>query len=301
MRLNYKRYFFKLNQNYLERYFYRLLRFAEKRFKFNNIYYVRQKAIYPKIYHSINAGFYSTVPYNAYQGQFWWIKRKYINRKYHFFIKLIKKKIKKFKIKHTAIFEYTTNFRFKLLWNFLNVYIFLFSIIHIDLLNLSKSLKSRRRRVFHFLIFSFTQARLFINLQNFFKKNYIFLSTGLFIKFFEKKKSIKKNKIIKLLMAKFLRKLFLITKIWNTIVIIKKTPLFFLEMINFFNSPIPYKFPDPTEERMIEETPTDHLWIKFSYFVFLKNYNFSNNRVKKKGRIKRKIFRKLILINKVID
>jgi hypothetical protein len=124
---------------------------------------------------------------------------------------------------------------------------------------LVKFSKARRQRVFHFLIFSFTKSRLYINLQNFLKKNYLFLSTGLFIRFFERKKSLKKSKTIKLLMAKFLRKLFLISCIRNTIVIVKKNPLFFLEMMNLFNTAVPYKFVNPINEEIIEEKPTDFL------------------------------------------
>jgi hypothetical protein len=85
------------------------------------------------------------------------------------------------------------------------------------------------------------------------KKNYLFLSTGLFIKYFEKKKSFKKNKIIKILIAKYLRKIFLLTKTRNLILTIRKNPTFLLEMINFLNLPIIHKFANPLTEEIIEE------------------------------------------------
>jgi hypothetical protein len=183
----------------------------------------------------------------------------------------------------------------------LYTYTYFFFFIGIDLFYLSKAFQLRRQRLNHFLIFSFSKTRLYINLQNFIHKNYFFLSTGLFIKFFDRKKSLKKSKTIKLLIAKFLRKLFLITQLKHAILIIKKNPLFLLEMLNLFNTPVAYKFIDPTDEREIEEKPTDFLLIKFLYFVFLENKTYTFNKQKKKGRIKRKIFRKLILTNKIID
>jgi hypothetical protein len=148
---------------------------------------------------------------------------------------------------------------------------------------------------------SFKKNRMFLNLNNFSKKNFFFLSTGLFIKFFEKKKSFKKNKTIKLLMAKYVRKIFLISKIKNTVLIIKRNPIFLLEIINFFNLPIVHKFLNPIENKIIEEEDNNFIKIKFLYFIFLENKNFSKNKQPQKGRIKRKILRKIVFENKIID
>lgn len=126
-------------------------------------------------------------------------------------------------------------------------------MIFVDIFYFVKKNKLKRQKLTHFLILSFINNKLFVNLLNLNKKNYLFLSSGLFIKFFEKKKSFKKNKIIKLLIAKYLRKIFLLTKIRNTSLIIKNNPTFLLEMITFLNSPIPHKFMDPVTEEIIEE------------------------------------------------
>lgn len=292
------RYFWWLNTKYRKR---RIKRACEKRFKMSKKLFPRRRMLYPIIYWTMNAGFYPTVPFNAYQGQFKWVKQKFINFKYHALIRFMKKKNEKIRFRRPNRFKKFVKKRFKFIQNFLYIYNYFFSSICVDLFYLTKIFKLKRQRLYHFLIFSFTKGRLFINLQNFLKKNYFFLSTGLFIKFFEKKKSLKKSKIIKFLMAKYLRKLFLITRIRNAILIIKKTPLFFLEIMNLFNTPVVYKFVDPVEDRVIEEKLTDYLWIKFPYFIFSENKNFSNNKKKKRGRIKRKIFRKVVFNNKIID
>jgi hypothetical protein len=123
----------------------------------------------------------------------------------------------------------------------------------VDLFFLLKFFKIKQQRTFYYLILTFERNKLKVNLQNYKKKNYLFLSAGLFIKFFEKKKSFKKNKMIKLLMAKCIRKIFLLSKITTAILIIKKTPSFLVEILNFINSPILHKFENPFDKSTVEE------------------------------------------------
>ena len=187
-----------------------------------------------------------------------------------------------------------------LILNFTLLYNFFLNSIYLDIFYFSKFLKTKNKIVF-FLIMSFKKKKLYINLQNIKKKNYISISTGLFIKFFEKRKSIKKNKAIKLLMAKYLRKLFIISKITNIVMLIKKTPLFINELVNFLNLPIAHKFLNPIDQKVIDESSNKKLTIKFLYFIFSENKNFSKNKLPQKGRIKRKILRKVTFENKIVD
>jgi hypothetical protein len=159
----------------------------------------------------------------------------------------------------------------------------------------------KKNRLIYSLILSFKKNKLYVNLQNLNKKNYLSLSAGLFIKFFEKKKSLKKNKTIKLLMAKYVRKLFLVSKIKNVILMIRRIPVFINEIINFFNMPIAHKFLNPIDGKNIEENENNFTQIKFLYFLFLENKNFSKNKIAQKGRIKRKILRKVVFENKLVD
>ncbi len=162
--------------------------------------------------------------------------------------------------------------------------------------------KSILKKKNFYLILSFKNKKIFINLQNKKKKNLFFLSSGMFIKFFSKKKSLKKSKNIKLLMAKFLRKLYFLLKIKNTIMLIKNSPLHLNDFLIYFNSPLLNKFPNPEgEDKFFEEKSSLKPLFKITNFFFLKNFNFSKNKIKKKGRIKRKITRKLISFNKIVD
>jgi hypothetical protein len=129
----------------------------------------------------------------------------------------------------------------------------------------------------------------------------LFLSPGLFIKFFEKKKSFKKNKIIKILLAKYLRKIFILTKVNNLTFWIKGIPVYLLEIINFLNQPIVHKFINPYTNKIVEETTLKTFSLRIINIVLFKNKSFCINKTKKKGRVKRKIIRKIILENKLID
>lgn len=271
------------------------------KFKNNNDCCLKKRYTYRPTYRKMNLGFYHTVAYNAYQGQFWWAKRRFLNVKYHEFLVAVREKAAQLRIKYRLPFKNTVKQRYASLYGFLYMYNYFFSSIFVDLFYLAKSLRTRRQRARYFLILSFTKDKLFVNLQNLRRRNYLFLSCGLFIRFFKKKKSFKKNKTVKLLIAKYIRKIYLICRIKNSMLIVKKNPVLLLETINFFNTPIAHKFSDPVENRIIEESDRDSIRFRFLHFIFIENKDFSNNRKPQRGRIKRKILRKLVFENKIVD
>lgn len=189
------------------------------------------------------------------------------------------------------------------IFHYIYLYNYFFMNLALDLFYFlrKRQLEAGKRKNMYYLTFTFNANKFFINLQNYEKKNFLTLSTGLFIKFFEKRKSFKKNKALKFLMAKYLRKVFLITTVKQVIVIFKKNPLFLLEILNFFNQPVVYKFTDPVEDKIVEEKLTEKPITNFLYFVFIKNQSFVKNKTAQRGRIKRKILRKVVSENKLID
>ena len=240
--------------------------------------------------------------YNTYVKNFSFIKKNFNHFKYEKLLNLIKSK--KIKQSNNNNNNNKINFLIKIntntVTNFISIYKFFINSVYLDIFYFNKFLKNKNRNFF-FLILSFKKKKLYINLQNNNKKNYLSISTGLFIKFFEKRKSIKKNKAIKLLMIKYLRKLFIISKITTLILIIKKTPLFINELVNFLNTPIAHKYINPIDQRIVDESINKYLSIRFFYFIFTENKNFSKNKMPAKGRIKRKILRKITFENKIID
>lgn len=275
-----------------------------QRNKIKNTPNLSKNFVYFPVYWTGNVNFHSFLNYSAYQNSIISIKYKFYSIKYIKLLEFFKKTNKTFKYKYERFFSNNYIVKSQIInkiINYANMYNLFFSSFYTDLFHFFKNFKIYKQKINHYLILNFIKNKLFMNLQNFSRKNYLFLSTGLFIKFFEKKKSFKKNKTIKMLMAKYMRKLFLISHIKTTSLIIKKTPVFLIEIINLLNSPIAHKFIDPVDNKIIEEDENDALLIKFSYFIFLQSIDFSLNKGKKRGRIKRKILRKIVFENKITD
>jgi hypothetical protein len=270
--------------------------------KINNKLNFKENNFLKKKYFFFNSSFGKNLQinqinyYNIYISNFNFIKKNFNHIKYEKLLNLVKLKKLNQNINKIILSKINNN----VLTNFILIYNFFLNSIYLDIFYFNKFLKNKNR-IFFFLILSFKKKKLYINLQNNNKKNYLSISTGLFIKFFEKRKSIKKNKAIKLLMVKYLRKLFIISKINNLILVIKKTPLFINELINFLNTPIAHKYINPIDQKIIDESLNKYSSIRFSYFIFTENKNFSKNKMPSKGRIKRKILRKITFENKIID
>jgi hypothetical protein len=270
--------------------------------KINNKLNFKENNFLKKKYFFFNSSFRKNLQinqinyYNIYISNFNFIKKNFNHIKYEKLLNLVKLKKLNQNINKIILSKINNN----VLTNFILIYNFFLNSIYLDIFYFNKFLKNKNR-IFFFLILSFKKKKLYVNLQNNNKKNYLSISTGLFIKFFEKRKSIKKNKAIKLLMVKYLRKLFIISKINNLILVIKKTPLFINELINFLNTPIAHKYINPIDQKIIDESLNKYSSIRFSYFIFTENKNFSKNKMPSKGRIKRKILRKITFENKIID
>jgi hypothetical protein len=151
------------------------------------------------------------------------------------------------------------------------------------------------------LFFNFKKNRFFINLLNCLNKNYLSLSNGLFIKYFDFKKSLKKKKLLKLLLLKYLRKLFLILKINQFNLFIKSAGFFLNEFLTLLTQPSEKTFLNPLTKKTITDDRKLIKTFNFSYIFFLNTKNYSFLKLKKKGRVKRKIQRRLIKLNTIID
>lgn len=155
--------------------------------------------------------------------------------------------------------------------------------------------KEIRLALFTF-IFSFSRGRVFISLYTHKKKNLIYMSSGFVIKFFDNRKAIKKTKIVKLMLARYVRKLCLLSNLTQIYLIVKGIPMFLPEMLGALNQRASHKFLDPHTNVLFDETDKRVLpqIIKIPYFFFLRNEAFSPVKLSRKGRIKRKLQRKII-------
>lgn len=151
------------------------------------------------------------------------------------------------------------------------------------------------------LYFTFTPNRFYVNLCNYEGLNYLSLSVGLLLKFFKHQKALKKNKSLKFLIVKFLRKLLIVSKINDITIFLKRMPVLVSEVFKFLLSPLPSPFTDPiTNQQIIEEGPGVHSF-RIWYLYFLKTVSYTSMKGRQKGRVKRKIAKKVISKNRITD
>jgi hypothetical protein len=166
----------------------------------------------------------------------------------------------------------------------------------INFKNANKLLKKNNK----VLSLNFTRNRFFPVIRTLDGESYVSLSLGMFSKFFKKGKFFIKNKLVFLLVASFIRKILLFSSIKKLILFIKKTPLFFKEILSRINDAAPDMYDHPfTKEKVNEKLLRNPF--RFTMLIFLNNKAYGFLKTKKKGRIKRKVAKRLILLNRVLD
>ena len=150
------------------------------------------------------------------------------------------------------------------------------------------------------LALNFTRGRFFPTIQGQNKNVLFFLSLGLMAKFLLKGKAFTKSKTVYLLLASFLRKVLLFASFKNMYLFVKKTPLFFKEIMSTINDPVISIYKNPFSQNLFNEKENPN-GFTFPLIVFINNKAYGHLKVKQKGRLKRKIARRITLVNKVLD
>lgn len=155
------------------------------------------------------------------------------------------------------------------------------------------------------LLFNFKKHYLYITLLD--NRNNIMFSlhTGLFLKFFNYKKSLKKSKSLKIILIRYLRKLLLLSRVNNFTLYVQQTSDQLNKLLQILQKPINHAFTDPLTGQLINEEIDNagkkRQLFNFLYIVFLKNKPYGVMKTKKTGRLKRKIRRLIIKANRIID
>lgn len=160
------------------------------------------------------------------------------------------------------------------------------------------------RRKFHnptkTLALNFTRSRFFPTLRTILGETYFFLSLGLLSKFLLKGKSFTKSKTVFILLASFLRKVLLFSSFKNLYLFVNKTPLYFKEIMSTINDSVVNIYKNPFSNSLVTEKEINNPFI-FPVIVFTNNKPYGFMKAKQKGRLKRKISRRLTMINRVLD
>lgn len=129
----------------------------------------------------------------------------------------------------------------------------------------------------------------------------ISLNPGLMTPYFNKKKSLRKKKSLSLLLFRILRKIFIVSKINWLYYQIRGIPIFLPEYLRHMQRPIAHLFTNPVTGEVINEVENT------SYEINSLGIKFDNGKpncvqkIKKAGRLKRKISRKLTRLCNISD
>ena len=148
---------------------------------------------------------------------------------------------------------------------------------------------------------NFPRNRFFPNFKTLKGETYMFLSLGMFSKFFIKNKSFMKTKQMYLVLASFLRKVLLFSSIKFLYLLITNIPVYLKEIMSTLNNSVINYYKNPFNENVIINEKEIINPFKFSFFMFFKNKPYGKVKIKKRGRLKRKITKRLIQTNRVLD
>ena len=126
-------------------------------------------------------------------------------------------------------------------------------------------------------------------------------SLGIISKRFSNKKSYLKSKSSYLISSSYVRRILIYLNTKRTWITISKTPKFLKDVINALttNSNSVYKNPF-THNDLINEKETNPI-IYFEYITFINNKALGPIKKKKKGRLKRKVSKKVVSYNNILD
>jgi len=156
----------------------------------------------------------------------------------------------------------------------------------------------------HNLVIIFKHNKLTIVLTDHNKRCYFYLQTGLLLKFFRHKKSIKKTKTAKVLLFKYLRKLLNLMMIRTLSLYVRGSPKNFPELIRVLRKPFTHTYTNPFTKLQVDETTVQSPHFprfKFIQLFFVKLTPFGKMKTKPRGRLKRRIRKKIVKMNNIPD
>jgi hypothetical protein len=152
----------------------------------------------------------------------------------------------------------------------------------------------------YILVLNFKRLRFFPLLKTLSNQIFISLSLGLLSKFFQKGKFFLKSKIVYLTLLLFLRKILIFSSFKKFLLFINKKPKYLSEMLNTLTTPSVAQYKHPFSDNIITERELNNPFV-FSHIIFTNNKPYGIVKRKQKGRLKRKIFKKIIQLNKILD
>lgn len=154
---------------------------------------------------------------------------------------------------------------------------------------------------YYYLILNFKKSRFFPYMHNNFYKKVLFNSSlGIFCKNFSNKKSFLKSKSSYIMSATFIRRMLLYIQVPYLVLAVNKIPKFFRDILFTILANSNSMYTHPFSRSFVNEKFNSSLVI-FSFLMFNNNKCYGPIKKKKRGRVKRKITKKLFLYNNIAD
>ena len=150
------------------------------------------------------------------------------------------------------------------------------------------------------LTLNFKRKRFFPLIRDLPGTTFFNTSLGILSKYLQKGKFFTKKKVVFLLVASLIRKILLYSSLDNLIMIIKRTPMYLQDILSTINNPVSSLYSDPYTKKEVNEFKFTNNF-KFTNVIFTTTKAYGPLKTKNKGRLKRKISKKLILIGRVTD
>ena len=151
----------------------------------------------------------------------------------------------------------------------------------------------------HQLRFRFVNSRLTLLFTNpWTRADYFFVSAGIFTRYFFFQKSVKKSKALKLVMARFTRKMIIMLDLCNIILLVRGLPFMLENLISTLLSPLRHPFTSPLLGNVFDEVNTAGKSLSVSSLIFFNIKPFGLIKTRLRGRIKRKIRRRIYRLNR---
>lgn len=184
----------------------------------------------------------------------------------------------------------------------LNCYIRAFSYPLVTLNNYFQSwLKGAKPTLVNLRLY-FKLTRFQVNLETTGPKyNIVSLSPGaVFAKFFEKK-GLRNRRQTQTILMRFLRKSLIFLNITNLNLLVRGLPFNLAQLVKVLATPISYNISNPLRQGEIFTDTASQFNLQIWLVHFTKTFFFGKTKLKKKGRLKRKVARKIIINNKLVD
>ena len=152
------------------------------------------------------------------------------------------------------------------------------------------------------LRFYFKLSTLSLNIESTQPKyNLLSLNPGpIFCKFFEKK-HLKNKRQTQTLLMRFLRKVLLFLNLQNFHLIVRGIPFNLKLLLKTLSTPVSHTIRNPFRQDHVFADSAGVFQLRIWLIRFVKTTFFGKRKLKKKGRVKRKVARKILTANRLTD